>query len=71
MLIDAIISAGAGALVTVITFVVIKGVIVAQTTSTWTGAEIAVITNIPVILGLVGIVGMFSFLTVRRYRGNR
>jgi len=71
MLVDAIISAGAGALVTVITFVVIKGVVLAQSTGTWTAAEYAVISNIPVILGLVGIIGMFSFLTVRRMRGNQ
>ena len=68
MLIDAIVSAGAGAMVATIVFVVIKGVISAQDTSAWSGAEIATITNLPVILGLVAIIGMFSFLAVRRGR---
>jgi len=69
MLIDAIISAGAGAMVATIVFVVIKAVIAAQDTSTWSGAEIATITNLPVILGLVAIIGMFSFLAIRRRGG--
>lgn len=63
MLVNAIISALTGGVVGVIAFVVAKSIISAQTTTDWNGAEQAIITIIPTILGLIVIIGMFMGLT--------
>lgn len=66
-MLNTIISALVGGLVGVIAFVVIKQVVGAQATSDWTGAEIALITIIPLVIGIITIVGMFMMLS--RVRG--
>lgn len=61
-MIDAIINALVAALVGVIAFVVIKEIVDAQDTSTWSGAESAIIDIIPIVLAILVIVGMFAGL---------
>jgi len=62
-LVDAIINALVAGLVGVIAFVVIREIIDAQDTTTWSSAESAVIDIIPVVLAILVIVGMFMGLT--------
>jgi len=62
-LVDAIINALVAGLVGTIAFVVIREIIDAQDTSTWSGAESAVIDIIPIVLAILVIVGMFMGLT--------
>jgi len=47
----------------VIAFVVIKSIVAAQTTTTWTAAEIAVVTVIPTALGVMVLVSVFKNIT--------
>ena len=65
MMVDAIIGAMVLAIVGVIAFVVIKGIVQGQATTTWSGAEIAVITVIPVAVGVLVLVGIFKSIQVR------
>lgn len=66
-MIDAVINALIAGLIGTIAFVVIKSVVAAQNTSGWSGAEIAIIvTTVPIVLGIVVIVGMFLGLTKMR-----
>lgn len=60
---NTILNALIAGMVGTISFVIIKQVIESQTTTTWTGAEISMITIIPVVLGIIIIVGMFLGLT--------
>lgn len=60
---NTILNALIAGMVGTISFVIIKQVIESQTTDTWTGAEISMITIIPVVLGIIIIVGMFLGLT--------
>ncbi len=62
-MVDAIINALVAGLVGTIAFVVIREIIDAQDTSTWSGAESAVIDIIPIVLAILVIVGMFMGLT--------
>lgn len=62
-MVDAIINALVAGLVGVIAFVVIREIIDAQDTTTWSSAESAVIDIIPVVLAILVIVGMFMGLT--------
>ena len=62
-MVDAIINALVAGLVGTIAFVVIREIIDAQDTTTWSGAESAVIDIIPIVLAILVIVGMFMGLT--------
>lgn len=65
-MVDAIISAMVGALVGVIAFVVVKQIVAGQDTSDWSNAEIAVIQVIPIAIGVLVLVAVFTALQVRR-----
>jgi len=65
-MVDAIIGAMAGAIVGVVSFVVVKEIVAAQTTTDWSGAETAIIKVIPVALGVLVLIGVFSALQLRR-----
>ncbi len=62
-MVDAIINALVAGLVGTIAFVVIREIIDAQDTTSWSGAESAVIDIIPIVLAILVIVGMFMGLT--------
>ncbi len=62
-MVNTLVSALVGGIIAVIAFVVIKNVISAQTTTDWTGAEIAIIVIYPLVIGLIGIIAMFMLLT--------
>ena len=62
-MVNAVVSAMTGAVVGVIAFVVIKSIVAAQTTTTWTAAEIAVVTVIPTALGIMVLVSVFKNIT--------
>jgi len=64
-MVDAIIAAMVGALVGVIAFVVVKQIVAGQDTSGWTAAERAIIDVIPVAIGVLVLVGVFSALQLR------
>ena len=66
-MVDAVINALVAGLIGTIAFVVIKEIVIAQDTSTWTSAEVAIIDIIPIVLAILVIVGMFMGLT--RMRG--
>lgn len=67
-MVDAIINALVAGLIGVIAFVVIKSIVDAQDTTTWSAAESAIIDIIPIVLAILVIVGMFMGLT--RLRGG-
>lgn len=66
MFLDAIISAMVGALVGVVSFVIIKAFVGAQDTSGWSASDTAIIGIIPTGIGILVLVGIFTSLTVRR-----
>ena len=65
-MVNAIIGAMTGAIIGVIAFVVVKQIVAGQDTSGWTGAERAIIDVIPVAIGVLVLVGVFTSLQVRR-----
>lgn len=65
-MVDAIIGAMVGALVGVIAFVVVKQIVAGQDTSGWSSAERAVIDVIPIAIGVLVLVGVFTSLQLRR-----
>jgi len=64
--VDAIISAMVGALVGVIAFVVVKQIVAGQDTTNWSSAERAVIDVIPIAIGVLVLVGVFTSLQLRK-----
>jgi len=64
--VNAIIGAMTGAIVGIIGFVVVKNIVAGQDTSGWSGAERAVVDVIPIALGVLVLVGVFTSLQVRR-----
>lgn len=62
-MVNSIINALIAGLLGVISFVIIKQIVDSQDTTTWSGAETAVIGIIPIVLGILVIVGMFLTLT--------
>lgn len=67
-MVNSIINALIAGLLGVIAFVIIKQIVDAQDTSSWSGAETAVIGIIPIVLGILVVVGMF--LTLTRIRAD-
>jgi uncharacterized membrane protein YcjF (UPF0283 family) len=67
---NAVINALVSGLLGVISFVIIKQIVAAQTTTDWSGAEIAVIGIIPIVLGVLVVVGMFMALGKMRGKGE-
>ena len=67
-MVNSIINALIAGLLGVIAFVIIKQIVDAQDTSAWSGAETAVIGIIPIVLGILVVVGMF--LTLTRIRAD-
>jgi len=65
-MVDAVIGAMAGAVVGVVSFVIVKQIVAAQTTTAWSGAERAVVEVIPVAIGILVLIGVFSSLSIRR-----
>ena len=65
-MVDAVINALVAGLIGTIAFVIIKEVVAAQDTSSWTSAEAAIIDVIPIVLAILVIVGMFMGLTKMR-----
>ena len=65
-MIDSLINSLVAGLIGVIAFVVIKEVVAAQDTSSWTSAESAIIDIIPIVLAILVVVGMFMGLTRMR-----
>jgi len=65
-MVDSIIGAMAGAVVGVVSFVIVKQIVAAQTTTAWSGAERAVVEVIPVAIGILVLIGVFSSLSLRR-----
>ena len=61
-MVDAIIGAMVGAIVGIVAFVVVKQIVAAQDTSGWGGAERAVIDVIPIAIGVLILVGVFTTL---------
>lgn len=64
-MVNAIIGAMTGAIVGIIAFVVVKSIVAGQDTSGWTGAERAIIDVIPIALGVLVLVGIFTSLQVQ------
>ena len=64
-MVDAIIGAMVGALVGVIAFVVVKQIVAGQDTTAWSAAERAVIDVIPIAIGVLVLVGVFTSLQLR------
>jgi len=62
-MVESVINALVAGLIGTISFVVIKQVVAAQTTTDWSTAEIAIVTIIPVVLAILVVVGMFMGLT--------
>lgn len=67
-MVNSIINALIAGLLGVISFVIIKQVVDSQDTTGWSGAELAVIGIIPIVLGILVVVGMF--LTLTRIRSD-
>lgn len=65
---NSILNALVSALIGVIAFVIIKQIVDSQSTTNWTGAEQAIIGIIPIVLGIMIVVGMFMGLS--RVRGE-
>lgn len=65
MAVDAIISAMIGALVGIIAFVVVKQIVAGQDTAGWSAAETAIIDVIPIALGVLVLVIVFTSLNLR------
>ena len=65
---NSILNALVGGLVGVIAFVIIKQIVDSQSTTNWSGAEQAIIGIIPIVLGIMVIVGMF--LGLAKIRGD-
>ena len=65
-MVESVINALVAGLIGTISFVVIKQVVAAQTTTDWSTAEIAIVTSIPVVLAILVVVGMFMGLTKLR-----
>ena len=65
-MVNAIIGAMTGAIVGIIAFVVVKNIVAGQTTTGWSGAERAIIDVIPIAIGVLVLVGVFTSLQVRR-----
>ena len=63
---ESVINALVAGLIGTSSFVVIKQVVAAQTTTDWSTAEIAIVTIIPVVLAILVVVGMFMGLTKLR-----
>ena len=64
-MVDAIIGAMVLAIVGVIAFVVIKGIVAGQSSATWSAAEVAIISVIPVAVGVLVLIGVFKSIQVR------
>ena len=64
-MVNAIIGAMTGAIVGIIAFVVIKNIVAGQDTTDWTGAERAIIDVIPIAIGVLVLVGVFTSLQLR------
>lgn len=67
-MVNAIIGAMTGAIVGIIAFVVVKNIVAGQDTTGWSGAERAIIDVIPIALGVLVLVGIFTSLQVRAGR---
>ena len=67
-MVNAIIGAMTGAIVGIIAFVVVKNIVAGQDTSGWSGAERAIIDVIPIAIGVLVLVGVFTLLQVRHYK---
>ena len=65
-MVESVINALVAGLIGTISFVVIKQVVAAQTTTDRSTAEIAIVTIIPVVLAILVVVGMFMGLTKLR-----
>lgn len=65
MVTDTIISAMVGALVGIIAFVVVKQIVAGQDTADWSAAEVAIIDVIPIALGVLVLVIVFTSLNLR------
>ena len=65
-MVESVINALVAGLIGTISFVVIKQVVAAQTTTDWSTAEIAIVKIIPVVLAILVVVGMFMGLTKLR-----
>tara|TARA_B100000749_G_C18106434_1_gene334006 strand:- start:82 stop:282 length:201 start_codon:yes stop_codon:yes gene_type:complete len=65
-MVESVINALVAGLIGTVSFVVIKSVVSAQTTTDWSAAEIAIVTIIPVVLAILVVVGMFVGLTKMR-----
>ncbi len=65
-MVEAVINALVAGLIGTIAFVVIKEVVNAQDTSSWSAAESAIIDIIPIVLAILVVVGMFMGLTRMR-----
>ena len=61
-MVDVLIGALTGGILAIIGFVIARSVVEAQTTTSWTGSEIAIVTILPTVLALVGMIGMFMLL---------
>lgn len=61
-MVNAIIGAMTGAIVGVVAFVVVRGIIEGQDRTHWTAAENAIIEVIPVAIGVLVLIGVFSAL---------
>ena len=64
-MVNAIIGAMTGAIVGVIAFVVVKSIVAGQDTGSWSGAERAVVEVIPIALGVLVLVSIFTSLQMR------
>ncbi len=69
-MIEAVINALVAGLIGTIAFVVIKEVVAAQDSSSWSAAESAIIDIIPIVMAILVIVGMFMGLTRMRGGGS-
>ena len=65
-MVNAVIGAMTGAIVGIIAFVVVKQIVAGQDTTGWSGADRAIIDVIPIALGVLVLVGVFTSLQVRR-----
>ena len=65
-MVESVINALVSGLLGTISFVVIKQVVAAQTTTNWSDAEVAIVTIIPVVLAILVVIGMFMGLSKRR-----
>jgi len=65
-MVESVINALVSGLLGTISFVVIKQVVAAQTTTNWSDAEVAIVTIIPVVLAILVVIGMFMGLSKLR-----